>query len=199
MKTQANRLIHKKSNGPGNTARVSNRIAIGMSLLCSSVRANTIHPEIMNKQMATNMVNAKGDTCFPFLMMGILFFLANRRGPANNKSTATKRLDNREKEYYTRAMIIGVSQITLHLPDSQSLKDKRQIIKSILARVRNRFEVAIAEVEDQDRWQIAVLGLSCVSNSKQHSEEILERVRRYIEETRPDIVVSNVETEMITW
>jgi len=199
VKTQANRLIHKKSNGPGNTARVSNRIAIGMSLLCSSVRANTIHPEIMNKQMATNMVNAKGDTCFPFLMMGILFFLANRRGPANNKSTSTKGLDNLEKEYYTRAMIIGVSQITLHLPDSQSLKDKRQIIKSILARVRNRFEVAIAEVEDQDRWQIAVLGLSCVSNSKQHSEEILERVRRYIEETRPDIVVSNVETEMITW
>ncbi len=115
------------------------------------------------------------------------------------KSTATKGLDNLEKEYYTRAMIIGVSQITLHLPDSQSLKDKRQIIKSILARVRNRFEVAIAEVEEQDRWQIAVLGLSCVSNSKQHSEEILERVRRYIEETRPDIVVSNVETEMITW
>ena len=83
MKTQANKLIHKKSNGPGNTARVSNRIAIGMSMLCSSVRANTIHPEIMNKQMATNMVNAKCDTCFPFLMMGILFFLANRQGPAN--------------------------------------------------------------------------------------------------------------------
>jgi uncharacterized protein len=96
-------------------------------------------------------------------------------------------------------MVIGVSQITLHLPASQSLKDKRQIIKSVMARVRNRFEVAIAEVEDQDRWQIAVLGLSCVSNSKQHAEEILERVRRYIEETRPDIVVSNVETEMITW
>ena len=86
MKTQANRPIHKKSNGPGNTARVSNRIAIGMSLLCSSVRANTIHPEIKNKQMATNMVNAKGDTCFPFLMMGILFFLANRQGLANNIS-----------------------------------------------------------------------------------------------------------------
>ena len=44
-------------------------------------------------------------------------------------------------------MFIGVSQITLHLPDSQSLKDKRQIIKSVMARVRNRFEVAIAEVE----------------------------------------------------
>ncbi len=96
-------------------------------------------------------------------------------------------------------MFIGTCQITLHLPDSQSLKDKRQIIKSVMARVRNRFEVAIAEVEEQERWQIAVLGVSCVSNSKQHAEEILERVRRYIEETRPDILVSNFETEMITW
>jgi uncharacterized protein YlxP (DUF503 family) len=95
-------------------------------------------------------------------------------------------------------MIIGVSQITLHLPDSQSLKDKRQIIKSVMARVR-RFEVAIAEVEEQDRWQIAVLGIACVSNSSQHADEVLEHVQRYIEETRPDIVVSNVEHELITW
>ena len=96
-------------------------------------------------------------------------------------------------------MIIGVSQITLHLPDSQSLKDKRQIIKSVMARVRNRFEVAIAEVEEQDRWQIAVIGVSCVSNSRQHTEEILGNARRYIEETRPDIMVSNVESELINW
>ena len=96
-------------------------------------------------------------------------------------------------------MIIGVSHITLHLPDSQSLKDKRQIIRSVMARVRNRFEVAIAEVEEQDRWQIAVLGVSCVSNSSPHADEILGNVRRYIEETRPDIIVSNVESELITW
>ena len=108
-------------------------------------------------------------------------------------------LDNLEKEYYTRPMFIGVSQITLHLPDSQSLKDKRQIIKSVIARVRNRFEVSIAEVEDQDRWQIAVLGVSCVSNSKQHAEEILSHVRRYIEETRPDLVITDTEIEIITW
>ena len=96
-------------------------------------------------------------------------------------------------------MIIGVSQITLHLPDSQSLKDKRQIIKSVMARIRNRFEVAIAEVEEQNLWQIAVLGMSCVSNNRQHAEEILGQVRRYIEETRPDIIVSNVENELISW
>jgi uncharacterized protein len=96
-------------------------------------------------------------------------------------------------------MIIGVSQITLHLPGSQSLKDKRQIIQSVMARVRNRFEVAIAEVDQQDRWQIAVLGISCVSNSSAHADEVLGRVQRYIEETRPDIVVSESESESMTW
>src|SRR5437588_780999 len=82
---------------------------------------------------------------------------------------------------------------------SHSLKDKRQIIKSLVARVRNRFEVAIAEVEEQDRWQIAILGISCVTNSSQHAGEVLGHVQRYIEETRPDIILSNVETEIITW
>src|SRR5256886_6915452 len=96
-------------------------------------------------------------------------------------------------------MVIGVSQITLHLPDSHSLKDKRQIIKSVVARVRNRFEVAIAEVDEQDRWQIAILGVSCVTNSSQHAGEVLGHVQRYIEETRPDIIISNVESEIITW
>ena len=96
-------------------------------------------------------------------------------------------------------MIVGVSQITLHLPDCHSLKEKRQVVKSVIARVRNHFEVAIAEVEEQDRWQIAVLGVSCVSNSSQHADDVLGHVRRYIEETRPDILVSNVESEIISW
>jgi uncharacterized protein len=54
-------------------------------------------------------------------------------------------------------------------------------------------------VGEQDRWQIAILGVSCVSNSKQHVDEVLGHVERYIEETRPDIAVTNVETEIITW
>ncbi len=96
-------------------------------------------------------------------------------------------------------MIIGASEITLGLPDCHSLKDKWQVIKSVMARVRNHFEVAIAEVEDQDLWQSAKLGVSCVSNSKKHASEILESVQRYIEETRPDVVISNVEIDIITW
>ena len=96
-------------------------------------------------------------------------------------------------------MKVGVSQITLHLPGCHSLKEKRQVIKSVMARVRQQFEVAIAEVDEQDLWQIARLGVSCVSNSSQHIDEILGRVRRYIEETRPDILVTDAEVEIINW
>lgn len=96
-------------------------------------------------------------------------------------------------------MIVGISEITLHLPESHSLKDKRQIVKSLVTRVRQRFEVAIAEVEEQDLWQIAKLGVSCVSNSGQHADEVLNHVRRYIEETRPDILVTNSEIEIMNW
>ena len=96
-------------------------------------------------------------------------------------------------------MVIGVCQITLHLPECHSLKEKRQIVKSIMARVHNQFEVAIAEVEDNDRWQIATLGMSCVSNSSQRASQVLEHVRTYIEETRPDLIISNMETEIMQW
>jgi len=96
-------------------------------------------------------------------------------------------------------MVIGICQITLHLPESHTLKEKRQIVKSVIARVRNQFEVAIAEVDENDRWQLAVLGISCVSNSGQHADEVLGHVRRYIEETRPDLLVSQFETELIHW
>ncbi|GCE14280.1 hypothetical protein KTT_41390 [Tengunoibacter tsumagoiensis] len=68
-----------------------------------------------------------------------------------------------------------------------------------MARVRNHFEVAIAEVDDNDLWQIAKFGVSCVSNDGQHASDILERVREYIEETRPDLLISQFETEIINW
>ncbi len=96
-------------------------------------------------------------------------------------------------------MIVGISEITLHLPESHSLKDKRQVLQSVMTRVRQRFGVAIAEVGENDVWQIAKLGVSCVSNSNQHADEILNHVRRYIEETRPDLVVTNADSEVMTW
>lgn len=96
-------------------------------------------------------------------------------------------------------MKVGVSQITLHLPACHSLKEKRQVLQSIMTRTRQKYEVAIAEVDEQDQWQIAILGVSCVSNSSQHIDQILGRVQRFIEETRPDIIVTGADVEIMNW
>jgi uncharacterized protein len=100
---------------------------------------------------------------------------------------------------HIKSMVIGACEITLHLPECHSLKEKRQIIKSLMARVRHQFEVAIAEVDEHDRWQIARIGVSCVSNDSQHADKVLQHVRRYIEETRPDLLIANTEFELFHW
>ncbi len=92
-------------------------------------------------------------------------------------------------------MIVGALRIKLHLPESHSLKDKRQIVKSLLARARNDFAVASAEVGDTERWQVAELGFACVSESGAHVDEVLEKVARFIEATRPDLDVLESHTE----
>lgn len=93
-------------------------------------------------------------------------------------------------------MIVGACCIRLHLPESHSLKDKRQVVKSILARVRAQFEVAAAEVDDLDVWQLATLGLAYASNDTAHAEDILTRAARYIEESRPDVEITDVQFDV---
>jgi uncharacterized protein len=95
-------------------------------------------------------------------------------------------------------MYVGALQLTLRIPLSASLKDKRQVVQSVLQRMRNRFEVAAAEIGMLESWQVATIGVSCVSNSARHSEEVLEHVRRYVEETRPDVEVTDEQLEIIT-
>ncbi|MBV8446124.1 MAG: DUF503 domain-containing protein, partial [Candidatus Dormibacteraeota bacterium] len=60
-------------------------------------------------------------------------------------------------------MVVGTLLITLQVPDSGSLKEKRQVVRSLTARLRNTFNVAVAEVGDQNLWQSAVIGVACVS------------------------------------
>jgi uncharacterized protein len=96
-------------------------------------------------------------------------------------------------------MVIGACEITLHLPECHTLKEKRQVIKSVIARVRDKFAVAIAEVAENDRWQLAKIGVSCVSNDGGHAEEILTHIQRYIEATRPDVVMTQCDIEIINW
>jgi uncharacterized protein YlxP (DUF503 family) len=93
-------------------------------------------------------------------------------------------------------MIVGAAVVRLHLPASHSLKDKRQVVKSVLARLRGHFEVAAAEVDDQDVWQVATLGISCVSNDSGHAHDLLDNAIRYIEESRPDVEITDARVEV---
>jgi uncharacterized protein len=93
-------------------------------------------------------------------------------------------------------MIVGAAVVRLHLPASHSLKDKRQVVKSVLARLRGHFEVAAAEVDDQDVWQVATLGISCVTNDISHAHELLDTAIRYIEDSRPDVEITDAQVDV---
>jgi hypothetical protein len=94
-------------------------------------------------------------------------------------------------------MNLGVCKVKLRLPENQSLKGKRQVLKSIIARVRNNYNVAIAEVEDQDLWQLATLGIACISNSTQQTNQVLSKVVNFISRNRFDIEILDYEIEII--
>ena len=72
-------------------------------------------------------------------------------------------------------MTVGLCTVELFLHDSHSLKDKRRVLQSVKTRVRDKFNVSIAEVEEQDLWQKAVLGLSCVANESSHVNQVLDQ------------------------
>ena len=93
-------------------------------------------------------------------------------------------------------MIVGVCRVSLRLPENGSLKGKRQVVRSLTTRLRNKFNVAVAEVADNDRWQIATLGVTCVSNDARHAQEMLDCVVSYIERTRLDAELIESEIEV---
>ena len=95
-------------------------------------------------------------------------------------------------------MHIGVCRVSLFLPGVQSLKGKRQIARSLNARIRNQFNVAVSEVEDQDLWQRLTLGICCVSNDSNHANQVLSSVVAFVEDQRRDLEVLDYETEIIT-
>ena len=94
-------------------------------------------------------------------------------------------------------MIVGVCKIQLRLPENSSLKGKRQVLKSITSRVENRFNVSIAEVEEHGLWQLATLGISCVSNSKQHANEVLSKVVDFISGSKFEVELLGYEIEIL--
>lgn len=93
-------------------------------------------------------------------------------------------------------MHVATCVIKLHLPGIHSLKEKRRIVKSILARLGRQFNVATAEIESHDLWQTAVIALVTVGNDSAYLQGLLEKCVAWIEDTRPDLPLSDYTIEL---
>jgi uncharacterized protein YlxP (DUF503 family) len=94
-------------------------------------------------------------------------------------------------------MNVGVAKVSLRIPENMSLKGKRQVIKSIIGRVKGRFDVAVAEVDDNDAWQLATIGICAISNNKRHSNEVLSKVVGFIGNGHFDVEFLDYSIEII--
>ncbi len=93
-------------------------------------------------------------------------------------------------------MIICTGKIYLNASWVHSLKEKRMIVKSIIDKVKNKFNISIAEVDNMDVHKSIVLGIACVSNSARHSNACIQNVINYIEENT-EAVIEKIEIEML--
>jgi uncharacterized protein YlxP (DUF503 family) len=95
-------------------------------------------------------------------------------------------------------MFIGVARVTLDIPSAQSLKAKRQVLRRVTDRVKAKFNAAVAEVDENDTWNRAVVGLSVIGNERRFVQEQLDRILRFVEEIYV-APVSRRETEIVSF
>ncbi len=93
-------------------------------------------------------------------------------------------------------MVIGVCTIELMVTDSNSLKDKRQVIKSLIDRIRHRFNVSASEVEHQNLWRMAGIGIACITTDQQFASTMLNKVIELVE-GEPRVMVTDCRMEML--
>lgn len=92
-------------------------------------------------------------------------------------------------------MVIGALKLTLYIGGMKSLKDKRSVVKSLLAKITSKLNVSAAETGRQDEWNQCELGISCVTNGVSHADSILSSVIKYIDsDGRVEIIDSYSET-----
>lgn len=86
-------------------------------------------------------------------------------------------------------MVILAATIELYLPGVTSLKEKRGILKALIAQLHKKFNIAVAEVDLHDAWQSSSLGIAIVSTSAVHAEAVLENALGWVERNRPDLEI----------
>ena len=77
-------------------------------------------------------------------------------------------------------MIVGLLTLDLHIYESHSLKEKRLVIKSLIDRIKNKFNVSAAEVDANDLWQRSVIGIACVSNETVMINKVFDQIKNLI-------------------
>ncbi len=95
-------------------------------------------------------------------------------------------------------MVIGMGVVELYIPAAHSLKQKRSVVKGVLARLHKQFNVSCAEVDFHDAWQSAAIGIAVISVSAVHAEQVIERVVEWLEYNRPDLTVVDHTVEIIS-
>ena len=91
-------------------------------------------------------------------------------------------------------MTIGLCRLVLYLPKSGSLKGKRQVIKSLTARIRQKFNVSVAEIGDHDLWQKAEVGVAILANDSRYANQVLSKVVSLVQsEPRVEVIDHSLE------
>ena len=93
-------------------------------------------------------------------------------------------------------MIVGLLTLDLHIPAANSLKSKRMVIKSLIEKIKNRFNVSVAEVDAQNLWQRSVIGIAYVSNETVMINKVFEKIRTHVNDTH-SVELINSDMEML--
>lgn len=91
-------------------------------------------------------------------------------------------------------MVVAVLKIALSIPQANSLKDKRRVIKSVKDRLRNRFNVSVAEIGDQNVWRSAELGVAVISGDSSYANGVLSRIQDIVNNLK-DAIMTHCELE----
>jgi len=92
-------------------------------------------------------------------------------------------------------MLVGTLKVDVYIPGAASLKDKRQVVKGVIQRVQNRFNVSIAQMDDEDLWQRATIGVAMLGGSREHIERQLQLVLNFLD-AEPRWTVTQVEMDL---
>ena len=94
-------------------------------------------------------------------------------------------------------MNVGICKVKLRLPDNLSLKGKRQVVKSLTARLKNKFNISVAEVEDNDLWQLATIGFCFDSNDQRFTNEVLSKAVEFVVNNQGDYEMLDYSIEIL--